>query len=67
MSAKKNAARVAVDVLLGVLLAGAQSREEDHKASILSLEIGMRAQEVLDRLGRMPDGRKDEKDEIIVC
>lgn len=41
-------------------------REEDHKPTILGLAIGMTAQQVLARLGRMPDARKDEKQEAIV-
>lgn len=55
--------------LMGIgfsLLAGPPEEEEDHRASIRGLEIGMMAQDVLDRLGRMPDGRKDEEEEIIV-
>ncbi len=43
-----------------------QQQLDDHKPSIASLEIGMTAQQVLDRLGRMPDARKDEKGEIIL-
>ncbi len=40
---------------------------EDHQASIHGIRIGMTTPEVLERLGgRMPDQRKDEKDEIIV-
>ncbi len=39
---------------------------EDHQASIHGIRIGMTTPEVLERLGgRMPDQRKDEKDEII--
>lgn len=49
---------------LGVALL-AQSQEDDHEPLIRGLKIGMTAQEVLDLLGKMPDGRKDEK-EIIV-
>jgi len=43
-----------------------QATDEDHKPSIRGIEIGMTAQQVLDHLGRMPDGRKDERDEAIV-
>ncbi len=44
----------------------APSSEEDHRPSIMGLHIGMTAQQVLDRFGRMPDARRDEKGEIIV-
>ncbi len=60
--------------LLGIILAAflgwaqmpAPSPEEDHRPSILGLQVGMTAQQVLDSFGRMPDARKDEKGEIIV-
>lgn len=40
---------------------------EDHQASIHGIRIGMTTEQVLERMGgRMPDVRKDEKDEIIV-
>jgi hypothetical protein len=49
----------------------AQSRRtadgnEDHKASVHGIEMGMTAQQVVDLVGRMPDARKDEKEEVIV-
>lgn len=46
--------------------APAQSTEQDHKAAIRGIEIGMNVQQVFDQLGRMPDARKDEKDEVVV-
>ena len=58
---------LAVLVCLGMIgftgLARAQSPDEDHQPSIRGIKIGMTAADVLDRLGRMPDGRKDEKEE----
>ena len=43
------------------------SGDEDHQPRIRGIEIGMTAQEVLDRVGgRMPDARRDEKEEVIV-
>jgi hypothetical protein len=62
---KRNIVTV-IAVLLLAVSGWAQSADEDHKTSIQGIEIGMNAQQVLDRLGRMPDGRKDEKGEIIV-
>jgi hypothetical protein len=45
----------------------AEEASEDHQASIHGIRIGMTTPQVLERLGgRMPDQRKDEKDEIIV-
>lgn len=44
----------------------AQSKGQDHKAAIQGIEIGMNVQQVFDQLGRMPDARKDEKDEVVV-
>ncbi len=43
----------------------APSPEEDHRPSIVGLRVGMTAQQVLDRFGRMPDARKDQKGEVI--
>ena len=61
-----------VVLLLAVSAGLAQSVEQDrksaqdHKAAAEGIEIGMNAQQVFDRLGRMPDARKDEKDEVVV-
>ena len=44
----------------------AQTIDQDHKAAVEGVEIGMNAQQVFDQLKRMPDARKDEKDEIIL-
>jgi len=51
---------------LAVCFAAAQSAEEDHKPSIRGIGVGAKTQDVLDHLGRMPDTRKDEKEEVIV-
>lgn len=66
MKIKKRLAAVSVLLVLGTTATFAQSSDEDHKASIRGIEIGMDAQQVLDRLGRMPDGRKDEKDDVLL-
>jgi len=43
-----------------------ETESEDHQPAIHGIRIGMATQEVLDLLGRMPDQRKDETDEIHV-
>jgi hypothetical protein len=62
-------------LLLVSVLGGAQSepakknteQAEDHQPSIHGIRIGMTTEQVLSLLGgRMPDVRKDEKDEIVV-
>lgn len=40
--------------------------EEDHLPSIQGVRVGMTAQQVVDTLGRMPNGRKDESDRVVV-
>ena len=40
--------------------------EEDHRPTILGVAIGMTAQQVLARLGRMPDARKEDKQQVNV-
>ncbi|MBI3664239.1 MAG: hypothetical protein HY234_14470 [Acidobacteria bacterium] len=42
------------------------ANDEDHKASILGIEIGMTPRQVMDRLGRPADSARDEKDEILL-
>lgn len=45
----------------------AQAADEDHKPTIYGIATGMTAQDVLDHLGgRMPDGRKEEKNSTIL-
>ncbi len=39
---------------------------QDHKAAVEGVEIGMNAQQVFEQLKRMPDARKDEKEEVIL-
>jgi hypothetical protein len=39
---------------------------EDHQPSIQGIELGMNAQQLLDKLGRMPDSRKDDKNEVVL-
>lgn len=63
MSAKSKITKLGTIWLLAASIAWPQGLEEDHKTSIHGVEIGMDAGQVLDHLGRMPDGRKDEKDE----
>lgn len=62
----RNAVLAIAATLLAANFGLAQATDEDHKPSIRGIEIGMTAQQVLDHLGRMPDGRKDEKDEAII-
>lgn len=53
--------------LLSAVLVCAQSAQEDHKLSIRGIELGMTAQEVVEHLGgRMPDGRRDEKEAVLL-
>ena len=57
----------ATALLLFAVSAGlAQSTEQDHKAAIEGIEIGMNAQQVFDQLKRMPDARRDEKGDVLV-
>jgi len=62
----KTAALVVWVLLLVPTSSAGESAANDHAPSLLGLEIGMTAQDVLDRLGRMPDDRKDEDNQIIV-
>ncbi len=62
----KEAAFAAMIFLAVAGLAWADADPQDHEAKIQGIQIGDTAQQVLDRQGRMPDGRKDEKDEVIV-
>jgi hypothetical protein len=42
------------------------SEPEDHLPRIKGLEIGMTAQQVVDRIGRMPNDRKEENGQVVV-
>lgn len=46
--------------------AAAHEFSEDHQPSIYGLRLGMTAQQVLHRLKRMPDSRKEEDGEVAV-
>lgn len=66
MAFVRNAVLAGTALLFAGSPVSAQATDEDHKPSIRGIEIGMTAQQVLDHLGRLPDGRKDEKEEAIV-
>jgi|SRR6266536_89072 len=55
-------------VLISSLDWGQESAKasEDHQPSIQGIEVGMNAQHVLEKLGRMPDSRKDDNNEVVL-
>lgn len=56
-------------VLLALFSSPALFPGEDsdiHAPSVYGLQLGMTAQQVLDQLERMPDGRQDQEDTIVV-
>ncbi len=46
--------------------AAARELTEDHQPSIYGLRLGITAQQVYNRLKRMPDSRKEEDNEVVV-